>query len=151
MVNEIIKGNFLKKKIKSEIEEVDFIELDKKIKKIDSIKVINLIMSYVDYRDNNKMLKYVSRNISIWKLCLLVVKNYVSSKQISEKELIANINCSVMTANTYIKELIEIGIIYQEPDPLDKRKKNILPSNIFLNEMANFIEYLKKKITEVGI
>jgi len=151
MVNEIIKGNFLKKKIKSEIEEVDFIELDKKIKKIDSIKVINLIMSYVDYRDNNKMLKYVSRNISIWKLCLLVVKNYVSSKQISEKEIISNINCSVMTANTYIKELIEIGIIYQEPDPLDKRKKNILPSNIFLNEMANFIEYLKKKITEVGI
>ena len=151
MVNEIIKGNFLKKKIKSEIEEFDFIELDKKIKKIDSIKVINLIMSYVDYRDNNKMLKYVSRNISIWKLCLLVVKNYVSSKQISEKEIISNINCSVMTANTYIKELIEIGIIYQEPDPLDKRKKNILPSNIFLNEMANFIEYLKKKITEVGI
>jgi len=151
MVNKIIKGNFLKKKIKSEIEEFDFIELDKKIKKIDSIKVINLIMSYVDYRDNNKMLKYVSRNISIWKLCLLVVKNYVSSKQISEKEIISNINCSVMTANTYIKELIEIGIIYQEPDPLDKRKKNILPSNIFLNEMANFIEYLKKKITEVGI
>lgn len=108
-------------------------------------------MSYVDYRDNNKMLKYVSRNISIWKLCLLVVKNYVSSKQISEKELIANINCSVMTANTYIKELVEIGILYQEADPLDKRKKNILPSNIFINEMANFIEYLKKKINEVGI
>lgn len=151
MINKIIKGNFQKKKIKSEIDEFDFIELDKKIKKIDSIKIINLIMSYVDYRDNNKMLKYVSRNISIWKLCLLVVKNYVSSKQISEKELIANINCSVMTANTYIKELVEIGILYQEPDPFDKRKKNILPSNIFINEMANFIEYLKKKINEVGI
>jgi len=151
MTNEIIRANFYKKKNKIDVEEFNFLELDKKIKKIDSIKVINLIMSYVDYRDSNKMLKYVSRNISIWKLCLLVVKNYVSLKKIGEREIIENINCSPMTANTYIKELIEIGIIYQESNPQDKRKKNILPTKAFLNEMAIFIEFLKKKINEVGI
>ena len=33
-----------------------------------------------------------------------------------------------MTTSTYVKELIEIGIIYQEQDLSDKRKKNIFDS-----------------------
>ena len=145
MTNEIIRANFYKKKNKLDVEEFNFLELDKKIKKIDSIKVINLIMSYVDYRDNNKMLKYVSRNISIWKLCLLVVKNYVSLKKIGEREIIENINCSPMTANTYIKELIEIGIIYQESNPQDKRKKKHSTYKGIFEWDGNFYRVFEKK------
>ena len=108
-------------------------------------------MSYVNYRDDRSMLKYVSRNIAIWKMCLLIVESYVSSKNISEKEIIDNIQCSAMTANTYIKELVELGFIYLKADILDKRKKNIFPSKDFIIEMYKFIEYLQKKITELSL
>lgn len=147
MTNKILKATLDKKFSKIS----DFNELDKKIKKIESLKVINLIMSYVNYRDDRSMLKYVSRNIAIWKMCLLIVESYVSSKNISEKEIIDNIQCSAMTANTYIKELVELGFIYLKADILDKRKKNIFPSKDFINEMYKFIEYLQKKITELSL
>ena len=143
MTNEVIKKDFRKKNS-------DLSELDKKIKKIDSLKILNLIMSYLSYRDENRMLKYVSRNISIWKMCLLIFESYMRSEKITEKDIIENIQCSVMTTSTYVKELIEIGIIYQEQDLFDKRKKNILPTQAFLEEMNLFIEYLKNKVIELN-
>ena len=143
MTNEVIKKDFRKKNS-------DLSELDKKIKKIDSLKMLNLIMSYLSYRDENRMLKYVSRNISIWKMCLLIFESYIRSEKITEKDIIENIQCSVMTTSTYVKELIEIGIIYQEQDLSDKRKKNILPTQAFLEEMNLFIEYLLNKVIELN-
>jgi DNA-binding MarR family transcriptional regulator len=143
MTNEVIKKDFRKKNS-------DLSELDKKIKKIDSLKMLNFIMSYLSYRDENRMLKYVSRNISIWKMCLLIFESYMRSKKITEKDIIENIQCSVMTTSTYVKELIEIGIIYQEQDLSDKRKKNILPTQAFLEEMNLFIEYLLNKVIELN-
>ena len=143
MTNEVIKKDFRKKNS-------DLSELDKKIKKIDSLKMLNLIMSYLSYRDENRMLKYVSRNISIWKMCLLIFESYMRSKKITEKDIIENIQCSVMTTSTYVKELIEIGIIYQEQDLSDKRKKNILPTQAFLEEMNLFIEHLQNKVIELN-
>ena len=140
MTEKVIKPIFFQKNNYSNL-----VDLDKKIKKLESLKIINLIMSYVVYRDNNKMLKYVSRNISIWKMCLLVLESYVRSKTINEKDIIENIQCSIMTGNTYIKELVELDIFYQEPDEKDKRKKNIFPSSAFLSEMNIFIEYLQNK------
>ena len=50
-----------------------------------------------------------------------------------------------MTANNYTKELIEIGIIYQEQDQSDKRKKYLLPTQPFIKEMDLFIDYLNKE------
>jgi len=143
MTNEVIKKDFRKKNS-------NLSELDKKIKKIDSLKMLNLIMSYLSYRDENRMLKYVSRNISIWKMCLLIFESYMKSEKITEKDIIENIQCSVMTTSTYVKELIEIGIIYQELDLSDKRKKNILPTQAFLEEMNLFIEYLQNKVIELN-
>lgn len=143
MVEKVIKRNF--KTYNSNL-----LELDKKIKKIATIKMLNFIMSYLSYRDDNKMLKYVSRNISIWKMCLIVFESYIKQEKINEKDIIKNIQCSVMTTNTYLKELLEIGIIYQEQDQSDKRKKNILPTQSFINEMNLFIEYLNKKVDEVN-
>ena len=143
MTNEVIKKDFRKKNS-------DLSELDKKIKKIDSLKMLNLIMSYLSYRDENRMLKYVSRNISIWKMCLLIFESYMRAEKITEKDIIENIQCSVMTTSTYVKELIEIGIIYQEQDLSDKRKKNILPTQAFLEEMNLFIEYLQNKVIELN-
>jgi len=67
-----------------------------------------------------------------------------------KKDIIENIQCSVMTTSTYVKELIEIGIIYQEQDLSDKRKKNILPTQAFLEEMNLFIEYLQNKVIELN-
>jgi DNA-binding MarR family transcriptional regulator len=143
MTSEVIKKDFRKKNS-------NLSELDKKIKKIDSLKMLNLIMSYLSYRDENRMLKYVSRNISIWKMCLLIFESYMKSEKITEKDIIENIQCSVMTTSTYVKELIEIGIIYQELDLSDKRKKNILPTQAFLEEMNLFIEYLQNKVIELN-
>lgn len=143
MVEKVIKRNF--KTYNSNL-----LELDKKIKKIATIKMLNFIMSYLSYRDDNKMLKYVSRNISIWKMCLIVFESYIKQEKINEKDIIKNIQCSVMTTNTYLKELLEIGIIYQEQDQSDKRKKNILPTQSFINEMNLFIEHLNKKVDEVN-
>ena len=143
MTNEVIKKDFRKKNS-------DLSELDKKIKKIDSLKMLNLIMSYLSYRDENRMLKYVSRNISIWKMCLLIFESYMRAEKITEKDIIENIQCSVMTTSTYVKELIEIGIIYQEQDLSDKRKKNILPTQAFLEEMNLFIEHLQNKVIELN-
>lgn len=143
MVEKVIKRNF--KTYNSNL-----LELDKKIKKIATIKMLNFIMSYLSYRDDNKMLKYVSRNISIWKMCLIVFESYIKQEKINEKDIIKNIQCSVMTTNTYLKELLEIGIIYQEQDQSDKRKKNILPTQSFINEMNLFMEHLNKKVDEVN-
>lgn len=143
MVEKVIKRNF--KTYNSNL-----LELDKKIKKISTIKMLNFIMSYLSYRDDNKMLKYVSRNISIWKMCLIVFESYIKQEKINEKDIIKNIQCSVMTTNTYLKELLEIGIIYQEQDQSDKRKKNILPTQSFINEMNLFMEHLNKKVDEVN-
>ena len=143
MVEKVIKRNF--KTYNSNL-----LELDKKIKKIATIKMLNFIMSYLSYRDDNKMLKYVSRNISIWKMCVIVFESYIKQEKINEKDIIKNIQCSVMTTNTYLKELLEIGIIYQEQDQSDKRKKNILPTQSFINEMNLFIEHLNKKVDEVN-
>ena len=143
MTSEVIKKDFRKKNS-------NLSELDKKIKKIDSLKMLNLIMSYLSYRDENRMLKYVSRNISIWKMCLLIFESYMKSEKITEKDIIENIQCSVMTTSTYVKELIEIGIIYQELDLSDKRKKNILPTQAFLEEMNLLIEYLQNKVIELN-
>lgn len=143
MVEKVIKRNF--KTYNSNL-----LELDKKIKKIATIKMLNFIMSYLSYRDDNKMLKYVSRNISIWKMCLIVFESYIKQEKINEKDIIKNIQCSVMTTNTYLKELLEIGIIYQEQDQSDKRKKNILPTQSFINEMNLFMDHLNKKVDEVN-
>jgi len=132
------------------LEKINLDDLDKKIKKIESLKIINLIMSYTTYREDNKMLKYVSRNISIWKTCLLIVESFLKNKKISEKDIILNIQCSPMTANTYIKELIELDFIYFEIDKIDKRKKNIYPSELFINEINIFFDYLKKEIVDLS-
>lgn len=132
------------------LEKINLDDLDKKIKKIESLKIINLIMSYTTYREDNKMLKYVSRNISIWKTCLLIVESFLKNKKISEKDIILNIQCSPMTANTYIKELIELDFIYFEIDKIDKRKKNIYPSELFINEINIFFNYLKKEIVDLS-
>jgi len=132
------------------LKKISFDDLDKKIKKIESLKIINLIMSYTTYREDNKMLKYVSRNISIWKTCLLIVESFLKNKKISEKDIILNIQCSPMTANTYIKELIELDFIYFEIDKIDKRKKNIYPSELFINEINIFFDYLKKEIVDLS-
>ena len=132
------------------LEKINLDDLDKKIKKIESLKIINLIMSYTTYREDNKMLKYVSRNISIWKTCLLIVESFLKNKKISEKDIILNIQCSPMTANTYIKELIELDFIYFEIDKIDKRKKNIYPSELFINEINIFFDYLKKEIIDLS-
>jgi len=132
------------------LEKINLDDLDKKIKKIESLKIINLIMSYTTYREDNKMLKYVSRNISIWKTCLLIIESFLKNKKISEKDIILNIQCSPMTANTYIKELIELDFIYFEIDKIDKRKKNIYPSELFINEINIFFDYLKKEIVDLS-
>ena len=132
------------------LKKISFDDLDKKIKKIESLKIINLIMSYTTYREDNKMLKYVSRNISIWKTCLLIIESFLKNKKISEKDIILNIQCSPMTANTYIKELIELDFIYFEIDKIDKRKKNIYPSELFINEINIFFNYLKKEIVDLS-
>ena len=132
------------------LKKISLEDLDKKIKKIESLKIINLIMSYTTYREDNKMLKYVSRNISIWKTCLLIVESFLKNKKISEKDIILNIQCSPMTANTYIKELIELDFIYFEIDKIDKRKKNIYPSELFINEINIFFNYLKKEIVDLS-
>tara|TARA_B100001245_G_C22682335_1_gene333447 strand:+ start:69 stop:521 length:453 start_codon:yes stop_codon:yes gene_type:complete len=132
------------------LKKISFDDLDKKIKKIESLKIINLIMSYTTYREDNKMLKYVSRNISIWKTCLLIIESFLKNKKISEKDIILNIQCSPMTANTYIKELIELDFIYFEIDKIDKRKKNIYPSELFINEINIFFDYLKKEIVDLS-
>jgi DNA-binding MarR family transcriptional regulator len=142
MADDVIKKKF-------KVYNSNLLELDKKIKKIDTIKMLNFIMSYLAYRDDNKMLKYVSRNISIWKMCVIVFESYIKQEKIYEKDIIKNIQCSVMTTNTYLKELLEIGIIYQEQDQSDKRKKYILPTQPFINEMNLFIEHLNKKVEEV--
>ena len=132
------------------LKKISLDDLNKKIKKIESLKIINLIMSYTTYREDNKMLKYVSRNISIWKTCLLIVESFLKNKKISEKDIILNIQCSPMTANTYIKELIELDFIYFEIDKIDKRKKNIYPSELFINEINIFFDYLKKEIVDLS-
>ena len=132
------------------LKKISLDDLDKKIKKIESLKIINLIMSYTTYREDNKMLKYVSRNISIWKTCLLIVESFLKNKKISEKDIILNIQCSPMTANTYIKELIALDFIYFEIDNIDKRKKNIYPSELFINEINIFFDYLKKEIVDLS-
>jgi DNA-binding MarR family transcriptional regulator len=143
MADDVIKNKF-------KVYNSDFLGLDKKIKKIKTIKMLNFIMSYLAYRDNNKMLKYVSRNISIWKMCVIIFENYIKKEKIYEKDIIKSIQCSVMTANNYIKELIEIGIIYQEQDQSDKRRKYLLPTQPFIKEMDLFIDYLNKKVDEVN-
>ena len=61
-----------------------------------------------------------------------------------------SLNCSKLTTQKYLLDLYENDIINFELDKVDKRKKNIIFTSNFINELSTFFSIFKNRIDMKG-
>ena len=70
-------------------------------------KYVSSFIDMIDYRQSNKTFKHITRNNDYWKMINYIMLDYYTGKNTSEYELIKKLNCSTMTANNYIYDLVK--------------------------------------------
>tara|TARA_B110000263_G_C14931647_1_gene339499 strand:- start:115 stop:534 length:420 start_codon:yes stop_codon:yes gene_type:complete len=118
-----------------------------KLDVLKSIKTIDFLSAYIKFRENNKILNHLSKNISLWKIIILIMDAHIKERLISIKDIVYEIQCSSITANSYIHELIKLNLIILKNDVTDKRKKNIKATKELSNAMNDFFIFCEYKIS----
>ena len=78
-------------------------------------------------------------------MMLLVMKAHRSQNNLSVEELKTKLfKTSRPKSAIIINEACEKGFFYLETSLIDKRKKNVKPSKIFVNEFDDYLSTLKK-------
>ena len=73
-----------------------------------------------------------------------IMLDYYTGKNTSEYELIKKLNCSTMTANNYIYDLVESKLIFKKPNKQDLRKIHLVPTKILIEHMSEYIKRFKE-------
>ena len=99
-------------------------------------KYVSSFIDMIDYRQSNKTFKHITRNNDYWKMINYIMLDYYTGKNTSEYELIKKLNCSTMTANNYIYDLVESKLIFKKPNKQDLRKIHLVPTKILIEHMS---------------
>ena len=105
------------------------------------------VLSFIDminHRQSHETLRHITRNNDYWKMVNYIMLDYYSGKTTTEYELIKKLNCSVMTANNYIYDLVESKLILKKKIKQDQRKVHLVPTKILITQMSEYIRRFKE-------
>ena len=74
----------------------------------------------------------------------LIMLDYYAGKKTSEFEIIRRLNCSTMTANNYINDLVESKLIKKKKMIQDYRKIHLIPSKELILTVSEYIKRFKE-------
>ena len=94
----------------------------------------------IDHRQSDEVLKHITRNNDYWKMVNFIMLDYYAGKKTSEFKLIKKLNCSTMTANNYIYDLVESNLIRKEKMKQDQRKIHLVPTKDLITTMSDYIK-----------
>ncbi len=77
-------------------------------------KYVSSFIDMINHRQSHETLRHITRNNDYWKMVNYIMLDYYSGKTTTEYELIKKLNCSVMTANNYIYDLVESKLILKK-------------------------------------
>ena len=107
-------------------------------------KYVSSFIDMIDHRQSDKILKHITRNNDYWKMVNYIMLDYYTGNTTSEYELIKKLNCSIMTANNYIYDLVESKLIFKKPNKQDLRKIHLVPTKILIEHMSEYIKRFKE-------
>ena len=91
---------------------------------------------------------FFRKSPSHYHMMLLVMSAYKSEKNISVEELKTLLfKTSRPKSALIINEACEKGFFYLERTSIDKRKKNVMPSKLFIDEFRDYLVTLKSLST----
>lgn len=107
-------------------------------------KYVSSFIDMINHRQSHETLKHITRNNDYWKIVNYIMLDYYSGKTTTEYELIKKLNCSVMTANNYIYDLVESKLIFKKKIKQDQRKVHLVPTKILITQMSEYIRRFKE-------
>ena len=103
-------------------------------------KYVSSFIDMIDHRQSDEVLKHITRNNDYWKMVNFIMLDYYAGKKTSEFKLIKKLNCSTMTANNYIYDLVESNLIRKEKMQQDQRKVHLVPNRDLITTMSEYIK-----------
>ena len=107
-------------------------------------KYVSSFIDMINHRQSDETLRHITRNNDYWKMVNYIMLDYYSGKTTTEYELIKKLNCSVMTANNYIYDLVESKLILKKKIKQDQRKVQLVPTKILITQMSEYIRRFKE-------
>ena len=107
-------------------------------------KYVSSFIDMINHRQSHETLRHITRNNDYWKIVNYIMLDYYSGKTTTEYELIKKLNCSVMTANNYIYDLVESKLILKKKIKQDQRKVHLVPTKILITQMSEYIRRFKE-------
>tara|TARA_Y100000996_G_scaffold414850_1_gene407054 strand:+ start:1237 stop:1611 length:375 start_codon:yes stop_codon:yes gene_type:complete len=107
-------------------------------------KYVSSFIDMINHRQSHETLRHITRNNDYWKMVNYIMLDYYSEKITTEYELIKKLNCSVMTANNYIYDLVESKLILKKKIKQDQRKVHLVPTKILITQMSEYIRRFKE-------
>ena len=107
-------------------------------------KYVSSFIDMINHRQSHETLRHITRNNDYWKMVNYIMLDYYSGKTTTEYELIKKLNCSVMTANNYIYDLVESKLILKKKIKQDQRKVHLVPTKILITQMSEYIRRFKE-------
>ena len=107
-------------------------------------KYVSSFIDMINHRQSHETLRHITRNNDYWKMVNYIMLDYYSGKTTTEYELIKKLNCSVMTANNYIYDLVESKLILKKKIKQDQRKVHLVPTKILITQMPEYIRRFKE-------
>ena len=97
------------------------------------------IKHYDDSQDEkNEAINYFRRSRIHWLFMLNILSAYYEKEIITKSDLIHKIQVSHITILKYIKESINLKIIFEEKSKKDRRKVGLIPSKELVKSFENF-------------
>jgi hypothetical protein len=110
------------------------------LKKNECEKYVHSFIDMINHRQSDKVLKHITRNNDYWKMINLIMLDYYSGINTSEFKLIKQLNCSTMTANNYIYDLVGSNLIQKKKMNQDQRKIHLIPTKKLISTMSEYIK-----------
>ena len=107
-------------------------------------KYVSSFIDMINHRQSHETLRHITRNNDYWKMVNYIMLDYYSGKTTTEYELIKKLNCSVMTANNYIYDLVESKLILKKKIKQDQRKVHLVPTKVLITQMSEYIRRFKE-------
>ena len=107
-------------------------------------KYVSSFIDMIDHRQSDNILKHITRNNNYWKMVNFIMLDYYAGKKTSEYELIKKLNCSIVTANNYIYDLVESKLIIKAKIKQDRRKIHLIPTKELIVHMSQYIKRFKE-------
>ena len=114
------------------------------INKNEGEKYIFSFIDMIDHRQSHKILNHITRNNDYWKMVNLIMLDYYTGEKTSEFEIINKLNCSTMTANNYINDLVESKLIKKKKMIQDFRKIHLVPTKQLISTISEYIKRFKE-------